>query len=333
MPLSWGYGTAIAVRNARFDRFAGHRFPLPVLSVGNLTTGGTGKTPMVAWIARQLMESGREPVIAMRGYLSSNGSMSDEQAQYKQLLTDPHVVANPNRVAALREFLSSHRNVNCIVLDDGFQHRQIARDLDLVLIDAMANTFADRLLPAGNLREPVGNLKRADAVIITHAPESATELSNLKSKIERCHGKPPIACCRHRWSELRVFDYEAQFQRKPVDWLRNKRVLTMTGVGNPQAILKQLDRLGAIVAASVPCRDHERFDRAKVEIARGLCSGCDAMLVTMKDWVKLEKLIELSKWPKPIVVPELDIEFFEGEAALRERIRNTVAPPRNERRE
>jgi tetraacyldisaccharide 4'-kinase len=171
LPLSWAYRGVIAARNAKFDRGIGvHRLDRPVISVGNITTGGTGKTPMVAWIARLLIEHGCTPVIAMRGYKSQPGAMSDEEAEYRDLLPDVSVLANPDRIAALHEFLPTHPEVKCIILDDGFQHRQIHRDLDLVLIDASAETFRDRLLPAGNLREPLVNLKRADAVIVTHAP-------------------------------------------------------------------------------------------------------------------------------------------------------------------
>lgn len=289
----------------------------PVISVGNLTTGGTGKSPLVAWIARQFKESCVEPMIAMRGYRASPNEMSDEQAEYHQLLRDPHVVANPQRAVAIRTYLSAHRDVRAVILDDGFQHRQIRRDLDLVLIDATANTFEDRLLPAGHLREPVDNLRRADAVIVTHA---ASDISDLRSQIEKHHGKPPVAWCRHIWTQLRVYDHSARYEPAEVESLRGKRVVTMLGVGKPESITNHLKQIGAIVAIEIPSRDHDRFSVAKLAAARDACKGCDGMIVTGKDWVKLIERIEIGTWPAPIVVPQLEIEFIAGEGVLRELI-------------
>ncbi|MCI0364431.1 MAG: tetraacyldisaccharide 4'-kinase [Phycisphaerales bacterium] len=334
VPASWLYGSAIKVRNARFDRgLKVQSIDRPVISVGNITTGGTGKTPIVAWIARALMEERFEPVIAMRGYGSTPDQISDEHAEYKTMLPDPLIVANPDRATALREFLPSHPEVKCIILDDGFQHRQIKRALDLVLVDATANTFADRLLPAGNLREPLDNLARADAVILTHAANADERITSL---VERFHRKPPLAKSRHAWTQLRVHDGPRTWKPQGTDWLRGKRVLTMLGVGKPQSIIDQLSDLGANVAVNIPCDDHERYTRAKLAVARGLCQGCQAMVVTEKDWVKLRNLLDLgaSKWPVPIVVPQLAIEFLEGENLLRQRILDTVRshphhPPNN----
>jgi tetraacyldisaccharide 4'-kinase len=200
VPASRIYGMIVAARNRRFDRGQGvQRIDRPVISIGNLTTGGTGKTPIVTWFAREMLAAGHHPAIAMRGYNARPGQLSDEQAEYGELLPDVPVVANPDRVTALREFLPQHPEVDCVLLDDGFQHRQLHRDLDLVLIDAEAGTLRDELLPAGNLREEVGELRRADGVIVTHAKEVDAELAR---EIERWHGRPPIAWAKHRWKGL-----------------------------------------------------------------------------------------------------------------------------------
>jgi tetraacyldisaccharide 4'-kinase len=334
VPASRIYGGIIAHRNARFDRGQGvERIDRPVISVGNLTTGGVGKSPMVAWIARQLMEQRCEPVITMRGYGARGGEMSDEQAEYRELLPEVHVVAHANRAAALRKYLPEHRDVKCVILDDGFQHRQLHRDLDLVLIDATANTFNDRLLPAGNLREPVMSLRRADAVIVTHAKSIDNDLARL---IEKHHGNPPIAWTRHRWTHLDVFDHEASANPEEVSWLDDKRVLTLLGVGKPESVIRQLKAQGAKVITSVPAGDHERFARSKLARVRGLCDGCGALVVTGKDWVKIRSLIDVKAWPVPIVVPRLAIEFLAGEQDVRGRIghvvRGVVAEPDGARR-
>ena len=317
VPASKVYGWVIAARNARFDRGTDVRsLDRPVISVGNLTTGGTGKTPMVAWIARALLENGLQPVIAMRGYMAAPGTPSDEQAEYATILPDVPVLANPDRIGALREFLPEHEEVRCVILDDGFQHRQLRRDLDLVLIDATSKALDDRLLPAGNLREPPGSLRRADAVIVTRAANIDDRLS---ARIQKHHGRPPLAWTRHAWTHLNMHQAGSS-KREPIEWLRGKRLVTMLGVGNPSSIIRQVESAGAIVAADIPCSDHERYDRAKLSLARGLCSGCHALIVTGKDWVKIEKLLDSSGWPTAIVVPQLMIEVFEGESALRDRV-------------
>ncbi len=316
----------MAARNRRYDRGAGvQRVDRPVISIGNISTGGTGKTPMVAWIARQLMEAGAEPVIAMRGYAARPGEMSDEQAEYRQVLPDPHVVANPDRATALREFLTEHADVRCVILDDGFQHRQLHRDLDLGLIDATAGTFGDRLLPVGNLREPLEGLARADAVIVTHAGQRD---ERLEQEIVRHHGVPPIAWARHEWEGLLGLESDGRPGRPlDLDWLRGARVLTMLGIGKPQSVIEQIEAHGATVAVNIPARDHERYDRQKLTIARGLCGGCDAMVVTLKDWVKIRDRIAKSRenpWPCPIIVPALAIQVIDGEAALRRMVLDAV---------
>lgn len=323
IPASWVYGRFIAARNHRYDHNVGvELIGRPVISVGNITTGGTGKTPMVMWIARQLLLAGRHPIIAMRGYKSVNG-MSDEQAEYAESIPDVPVIANPDRVSSLRDFFKVNRQFDCVILDDGFQHRQLKRDCDLVLIDATADTFNQRLLPAGHLREPLENLRRADAVIVTRANADGqveSEFSKLNAQIEQHHGKPPIAVSRHAWVALDVHQANHADEQRLVEWLRGKRVLTMLGIGNPEAMIRQLESVGAIVAANVPAADHEQYDRAKIAVARGLCTGCEAMVMSQKDWVKLRHLIDLSSWPAPIVVPRLEIEVFQGADELRARV-------------
>jgi tetraacyldisaccharide 4'-kinase len=352
------YSTAITSRNRRFDRGEGvQRVDRPVVSVGNITTGGTGKTPMVAWIAQTLLEAGHHPAIAMRGYKAARGEAGDEELEYRSLLPLVPVIANPDRVSALRSFLPQHREIDCVILDDGFQHRRLHRDLDLALIDAKADTLRDELLPAGNLREPPANLSRASAVIITHADDGVD--AGLAQEIDRWHGKPPLAWTRHAWTGL--FSYiplreglavtaerstnispiekapshanaltPALSQRErefvSVNWLRGKRVLTLLGVGNPKAVIAQIEAAGAKVMADIPAGDHERFDRAKLLTAGGLAEGLDAMIVTRKDWVKIAPIVKSpgGAWRTPIVVPQLEIEFIDGEDRLKALLTNAV---------
>ena len=318
---SWFYRLAIRARNARFDRGVGVvSVDRPVISVGNLTTGGVGKTPMVMWLVELLTKHRRRPVIAMRGYGSTRGERGDEEAEYLDRLGNVPVVADPDRAAALGSFLPQHPEIDCVLLDDGFQHRQIARGLDLVLIDASRETFGDRLLPAGHLREPVRNLKRADAVVVTRAERVDESLASL---IQRRHGQFPVAWSRHVWTRLDLVTPKPSYVG--VDWLAGKRVLTMLGVGHPGSMVRQVQAAGAEVVVNVPARDHQRYDRAKLAAARDLCQGLDAMVTTAKDWVKVRRLIDFQTWPVPVVVPRLAIEVFHGAGELEDLVLAAVA--------
>ncbi len=323
VPASWVYGLAVSARNRRYDRGAGVlRVPLPVVSVGNVTAGGTGKTPMVAWICGCLAKRGRRPIVAMRGYGARAGAPSDEQFEYTERLPGVPIVAGADRAAALRGYLAQGGAGDCVVLDDGFQHRGLHRDLDLVLIDATRSTMRDRLLPVGWLREPLSSLRRASAVIVTRA-EGVDEA--LAADVERHHGRPPSAWTRHAWTELSVFEpADPAGHHADVQWLRGRRVVTMLGVGNPVAIIAQLERAGAEVLVNVPVRDHQRYGAAQLATAARLCADADALVTTGKDWAKLRGLIGDQRCPVPIVVPRVVIEVFDGRQALEELISKKV---------
>ena len=146
-----------------------HDLGRPTVSIGNWTTGGTGKTPMVAWVARQLAHAGHRPCVLLRGYKSKN-SISDEAEELRQLLGARALVAPaPTAWPEAARMLAAHPEISCFVLDDGFQHRLAGRDLDLVLVDATNPWGYDRMLPRGLLREKKAGLRRADAVIVTRA--------------------------------------------------------------------------------------------------------------------------------------------------------------------
>lgn len=321
LPASWAYRRVIDARNARFD--AGHgvqRLDRPVISIGNITVGGTGKSPMVQWVAALLREAGHVPVIAMRGYGAARGEKNDEQLEYEWRLPGVPIVADPDRHAALTEFLQNRSDVDCVVLDDGFQHRQLHRDLDLVLLDASANTFDDVMLPAGRLREPLGSLRRADGVIVTRC--GAVDPS-IGERVQQFHGGAPVAWAEHRWSGLLIIERGEQ-RCEDVRWLDGRRVLTLLGVGHPRSVEAQIKAAGARIAARIPARDHERYDRATLVTARGLCEGVDAMVMTAKDWVKVRRLIDSRDWPSVIVVPVLEMHVHQGEPALRELLRSAM---------
>ncbi len=340
-PLAFAYGRAIAQRNRAFD--AGKRvitFDRPVISVGNLSVGGTGKTPMVIAIVRALREAGREPCIAMRGYRAAKtGGKSDEAAVYTAELPETPVVAQANRVDGLIALFATERGrrVDCIVLDDGFQHRRIARQMDIVLIDAMCDVFADRLLPAGWLREPVASLSRAHAVVVTHAENvSAGEVKRMASRVREIAPRALVGVARHEWTGLRSGDAAIGAERpatqepaaerqatrdRPVSWLHGRRVVAVCAIGNPRAFIAGIERAGARIAASVVRPDHDAFAPGVVsriiDAARREAAG--AIVCTEKDWTKLRR-VEAQRWPCEVVRPRLEMTFAEGWEVLRGRV-------------
>jgi tetraacyldisaccharide 4'-kinase len=309
------YLAAITRRNRRFDQ--GHgvtRLPLPVISVGNLSVGGTGKTPMVMHLLATLAASGHRPCIAMRGYRAGREG-SDEAAEYARAFPAVPVVAQPDRLAGLQSLLASERGhaVDCIVLDDGFQHRRIARDLDIVLLDATRSPFEDRLLPAGWLREPVESLNRAHVAMVTHAEAVAPDMTaELLKRALAINPALKTAIASHRWARL-------QSAERAIDTasLSGRPYLLACAIGNPGPFI-QTAREALGPPADVLLRpDHDPYRPATV---RGLISharACKAefILTTEKDWSKLAR-VPTSDWPCPVVRPSLAMTLESGQAEL-----------------
>lgn len=297
----------------------------PVISVGNLSVGGTGKTPVVATIVGWLLDDGRTPAIAMRGY-KAKGGVSDEASEYASLFgARVPVVAQPDRLEGLlRLFAEVGDGVDCVVLDDGFQHRRVARGLDIVLIDASRDPFDDACLPAGWLREPVGSLSRADVVVLTHAEMvGSSELMSLRKAVARVT-EARVAVAAHRWVSLDVLA-DGGGEERPVAWLMDKRVYAACAIGNPSGFLDRARcAAGGHLSGEMVLRDHHPFDGGAVEGLIEAAAGSDVLVVTGKDWAKLSS-VDAGRWPCPVARPRLSIGFVEGEAMLRELVLGSVA--------
>jgi tetraacyldisaccharide 4'-kinase len=267
---------------------------LPVISVGNLTVGGTGKTTIAAWLVRRLQEHGHRPAVVSRGYLGRAGrgplvvsrgegprveaSVSgDEPYLLARSLPGAQVIAGSDRIEGCRAAATAGADV--VVLDDGFQHLRLGRDLDLVLLDAHSPFGNYRLLPAGSLREPASGLSRADAVLITRS-RSQESFEVLERVVRRYHREVPILRSGHRCSGF--VDPEGNPVDPPV------RVVAFCGIGNPDAFVTDLAGQGVQVAAFRPFRDHHAFTaedwRSLVEMARFHDAS---LLTTEKDLVRL----------------------------------------------
>ncbi|MFG0256903.1 MAG: tetraacyldisaccharide 4'-kinase [Phycisphaerales bacterium JB043] len=314
--LSPFYSLAIARRNKRFDARKGVvKASVPVVSVGNLSVGGTGKTPLVKRVVYALKLAGFRPGIALRGYGAKIDGVSDEEAEHRINNPGVPVIANPNRVKAISELLvrTSGPRVDCIVLDDAFQHRRVARDADIVLIDATRDPFENHLLPRGWLREPVGSLRRASGVVITHAESaSPSSIKELGKKIEAVHNKPALAVTSHAWVNLTIY-HDGTDCEEPIEWLAGKRVVACCAIARPRPFLNQINSRGAQLVDAMVLRDHALISRSRGEqlARRAKAHNADAIICTTKDWTKMRHLPD-SIWPVPIVRPTLEHLFLSG---------------------
>ena len=305
-PAAFAYRLGVSRRNRRFDRGEGvHRLPEPVISVGNITVGGTGKTPVCRHVLKVLEDAGRTPALAMRGYRSGATGQSDEAEEYRDTRPNLPMAIGADRLAAL-EGLRTTRPFDCVVLDDGFQHRRIARDLDLVLIDATRAGLDDRLLPSGRLREPLENLSRADAILVTRAGDVDPELAE---RLTALAGQPPLAWLQHTWAAIDVHRPGQPCESISPTELKGRRLAVSFGVGNPSALRRSVEAVGASIVHDHAVRDHHRYGDADARQLAG--SGADAIMVTGKDWVKLRHLVD-RLGDRPVMVPRLEITVVNG---------------------
>lgn len=306
------YAGAMAFRNALYDAgFLGvERLDASVVSVGNLSAGGTGKTPCVALVARELVARGRRPGILSRGYRRGAAERSDEGALLAQRLPDVPHVENADRAAGGRELEAL--GVDVVLLDDGFQHRRLARDLDLVLVDATrpfglapasdGERAVRSVLPRGLLREPMSGLRRADALIVTRCDQvGERELDALEDELRALAPQAALLRAIHRPARLRAPGGEL-----PLEALRGRAVQLVSGIGNPSAFERTARGLGARVEGAWRFPDHHAFRREELDAARAK----GELLVTEKDAPKLAALgVEA-------LVLEVELELVRGKAVL-----------------
>lgn len=314
-----GYGAAVRARGSRSRRAS--RLPFAVISVGNITAGGTGKTPFVRWCAASLRAAGHSPAIALRGYASRDGR-SDEAEEYRALLPEVPLAVGADRAASLVRLRRDHPELDCAVLDDAFQHRKVQRDLDVVLVDATRPGLEGALLPAGWLREPATGLARADLVIVTRADGEDPALAAL---VQRFHGRAPAAWTRHAWREVDVFECRAGeppvAARVPTEWLRGRRAVVAAAIGNPAPFAAAAESAGCQVLALHLRRDHAAYSpRLAQALAAESARHDGILLTTWKDWTKLGAALAAGRaFPSvTVAVPRVEVQFLSGEHRVRE---------------
>jgi tetraacyldisaccharide 4'-kinase len=308
-PYTW----AVNVRNRQFD--SGKRpavnVGVPVVSVGNLTLGGTGKTPAVEWIAQWFRKHGTRVGLVSRGYKSADGRKNDEAMELAQRLPDVPHLQNPDRVAAAYAAINDEKCL-VLVLDDAFQHRRIARDLDIVLIDASEPFGFEHLFPRGTLREPLAGLARAQYALLTRADlVDVAERARIR-EIAKSYA-PNIAWgeCRHAPKQLLSSSGEVQ----PLDSLRNQPIAAFCGIGNPAAFRETSKQCGYNITAFREFPDHHRYDESDIaELSRWTeTQNATAIVCTHKDLVKINAA---TLGGKPLFAIVIGLEFLAGERDL-----------------
>jgi tetraacyldisaccharide 4'-kinase len=332
------YAAAVRWRNRRFDRgaAAAHRAAAPVISVGNITLGGVGKTPMVRWLLGWFEQRGISAAVVSRGYGSRAGRENDEGLELHRLLPNVPHVQNTDRVAAAREAIERF-GCHMLVLDDGFQHRRLARDLDIVLLDALEPFGFGRVFPRGTLREPVEGLRRADVVVLTRA--DLIDAARREEIWKTVHAHAPAALRAEAVHAPRNLISTAG-QQAPLDIVRGRPVAAFCGIGNPAAFRRTLESLGYQIADFREFPDHHRYTPADIKRlaawAGGL--GVSAVLCTCKDLVKLSDGQACSQTRGsssegltgllaglPLWAVGIELEFLAGEQSLSERLQSLVA--------
>ncbi len=294
LPLSLLFGLIAAVRRLfyRLNIYKSEKLPVPVVVVGNITVGGSGKTPLALWLAQQLVDAGWHPGIVSRGYRGSNDAA--QQPRPREVLPDsaaaetgdePLLMAQRrlcpvwigrDRPAAARALLDAHPECDVIISDDGMQHYRLQRDAEIAVIDGQRRFGNGFLLPAGPLREPVSRLNTVDAVVVNGGAEDVSAASGRGFAMQ-LHGE--------------VFHnlINPEITRQASDF-NGARLHALAGIGHPERFFRYLEHLGLRIARH-PLPDHHRYSAADLAIA-----GADAILMTEKDAVKCASFADERCW-------------------------------------
>ncbi len=320
------YRTAASLKNAAYDRGWRHprRLQWPVLSVGNLSTGGTGKTPFVLLLAQLLTQAGWQPDVLTRGYgrrshellrVTFDPDDADPAARFgDEPLLLAHrglpVFVGADRRAAGRLAEQSHVSRGIHILDDGFQHRRLARTADIVLLQAQ--DFRDRVLPAGNLREPLSSLRRADICVL-----AAEEAAYLERALDCMQSSDP----RRVWTVQRQTTVPREAQNVPS--------IVFCGIGKAEHFFPSVPRAGATPAATLRWPDHHRFTTADIRHLQSEAARRHArsFLTTEKDWWRLTSTQRAAlEATAPLRIASLSVTLLDPPGALDDLLRRPTQP-------
>jgi tetraacyldisaccharide 4'-kinase len=328
------YSSIIRLRNLFYDKqvLKTHYNKAVVISIGNITLGGTGKTPLVVWLCNYMHRQNLSCAVLTRGYKThlkrhtisseSPDTRMDEPAVLSENCPKAEIIVNPDRVAGAEKAIEKF-GAKVLILDDGFQHRRLARDLDIVTIDATQPFGHEKIFPAGLLREPLTSLRRADAVVITRCDQiDESELRNIENKLRTVNPDILIAQSIHAVVNIKSKDNV----ETAVEKLKGSKIYAFCGIGNPDAFFNTIKALGAEITGSKAYNDHHQYSQTSLTdiYAQAKLSGADIILTTQKDWTKIKRL-KPDKKDIQLAYLAVEIEFITGLDGLTCLIKDTVA--------
>lgn len=298
-PLEWGYRLGVAARRVAFRTgvFRTRQAGVPVVSVGNLTVGGTGKTPATLWLASRLREDGHKPAIVTRGYGGTLGGRTEVVGRDGRPLLDVDligdeaallaarfggsVVCGADRAAAVA-LAVENEGADVVVLDDGFQHWRLERDMDIVLVDGRSGFGNGALLPAGPVREPLRALSRAQAIIVT----KTSPVGPLANTLRRYASDIPLFSAELKPVSLSQWE-DGQLRTRSIGDLVGRRVVTVSAIAEPRSFYELLGQLEAQAVEVLEYPDHHRFTQSDWHRINKAAHSAELVVCTEKDLVKL----------------------------------------------
>ena len=331
-PFCWLYSAVISARNYcyKVGWFKQKQLACTVISVGNIVVGGTGKTPATAAMASLLKNKGFRVALILSGYkrhsndaitivsdgekrLCSRKESGDEAEMLARQLTDIPIVVGKQRYLAGKTALDRFKS-EILIIDDGFQHRQLARDIDIVTIDATQPYGTSNLLPIGTLREPTSALQRADIILLTRTDASNINITDLKAELNQFAQNTPILESVHQPTSLYRLNQKENQDALPLTTLTGKRLLAVCGIGNPDAFVTTLKKYQPEAVELFSFPDHHVYTATDIHEIQKRRQRCHAewVITTQKDEQKLSTFsTEL-----PIVVLAVELVITDGDATL-----------------
>ena len=331
MPLSFCWSAFYQIRRFGYEYglFIQNSFRVPIISIGNITFGGTGKTPFTLWIAQYLEERNKKVMILMRGYKGSKekghgivladdskshdpSKFGDEAIIFGRNLKNARVVVGRNRCANLRHYLDLE-SPDFILLDDGHQHLKLARNINFCLFDSTLPMESYHVAPRGYLRESFTSLRKVDAIILTRCRQVSTQkIKLLKSKISKfTDSNIPVAEIDYK--TLGFFDSTPQLKLMPEE-IKDKIVIAMAGIASPESFYKTLESLGARIIKKHTFPDHHNFSSKEIDLIMKESQDENAVVITTeKDIVKINKFNSCGG----ILYLAIAVDFLSGEQDIK----------------
>lgn len=333
LPFSWLYSGISSMRNFLYEQKIKdiYHADLPVISVGNLSTGGTGKTPTAEYLIRKVLEQKAKPAYLSRGYgrkskgyyrvLPAEGNakdFGDEALQVAEKFPQIPVAVSEDRRIGIENLCEENPDV--IILDDAFQHRKVHRDLDILLLDANRLPYEDRILPAGTLREHIRGISRADILIINKIKDPS-QIANIGKRLAKW--KKPLCFTQVKLEEIKPFHEQEKPITKAV--LKQKEVILFSGIGNADFFEKQVQELGTNLIQHFRFGDHYTFKKEDVAKLMKLSQPGRMFLCTEKDYFRLKDSPFFSELLQaPFFYVPIHLDFLAGEEILLEKLKRLI---------